>query len=161
MLFLVFRLDRERYALDTHQVVEVLPRVSWKSLPQAPEGVLGIFNYRGHVVPLLDLTALLVGRPARLRMSTRIVVVEYQVGRDPKSGHRLGLLAEEVTETMRREAGEFADAGLAALSAPSLGPATVLEGELVQWVEIDRLLPAPVRDRLFASLPDEVESAAG
>ena len=39
MLFLVFRLGNDRYAIEATQVVEVLPLVNWKCVPRAPAGV--------------------------------------------------------------------------------------------------------------------------
>ena len=47
MLFLLFQLGKDRYALEASRVVEVVPLLALKQLPQAPKGVAGIFNYRG------------------------------------------------------------------------------------------------------------------
>ena len=44
MLFLLFQLGKERYALPASRVVEVVPLLELKQLPQAPKGVAGIFN---------------------------------------------------------------------------------------------------------------------
>jgi chemotaxis-related protein WspB len=56
MLFLLFQLGEERYALDTSHVAEVLPLVAITPIPQAPTGVAGLFNYRGAPVPAIDLS---------------------------------------------------------------------------------------------------------
>jgi len=50
MLFLLFQLGQDRYALEASRVIEVLPLVSLKRIPQAPRGVAGLFNYRGRPV---------------------------------------------------------------------------------------------------------------
>ena len=40
MLFLLFRLDQDRYAIEARQVAEVLPMLTVKQIPQAPpEGI--------------------------------------------------------------------------------------------------------------------------
>jgi chemotaxis-related protein WspB len=44
MLFLVFQLGTDRYAIEAAQVVEVLPLVNAKHIPRAPRGVAGLFN---------------------------------------------------------------------------------------------------------------------
>lgn len=62
----------------------------------------------------------------------------------------LGLIAEHTTETMRRDADEFVDAGVRQDETPYLGPVTRLRDQLVQWVEMDDLLTDDVRDRLFS-----------
>ena len=147
MLFLVLHLGKERYALDTSQVKEVLPLVSFRPLPQAVTGIAGIFNYHGATVPLVDLAALALGCASQARMSTRIILVEYK----PAAGgtHLLGLLAERTTETIRREESDFADAGVAVDGAPYLGPVTRDARGLIQRVEVNRLLSGSVRDVLF------------
>ena len=64
MLFLQFQIGSDRYALEASRVVEVIPLLGLKKIPHAPRGVAGMFNYRGEVVPALDLTALTSGQPA-------------------------------------------------------------------------------------------------
>jgi len=147
MLFLQFQLGTERYALDSSQVVEVLPRLGIKQIPQAPAGVAGVFNYRGQPVPVIDLSELALGRPARLRMSTRLIIVHY-----PDSDgtpHLLGLIAEKATETLRRDPADFTDSGVASDDAAYLGPVASDHSGLVQWITVTRLLPPAVRDVLF------------
>ena len=45
MLFLLFQLGQDRYALDTGRVAEVLPLVAITPIPQAPPELAGLFNY--------------------------------------------------------------------------------------------------------------------
>ena len=44
MLFLLFQLGNDRYALDASRVVEVLPLVELKHLPLAPRGTLVVMR---------------------------------------------------------------------------------------------------------------------
>ena len=142
MLFLKFRIGSESYALDTAQIVEVLPLLEITRIPQAPVGVAGLINYRGRPVPVVDLSELALGRPAQRHISTRLVLVRH--------GERLlGLIAEQATETMRRGPEDFADSGIASDGAPYLGPVTQDGGRLVRWIEVQRLLPAAVSGALF------------
>lgn len=147
MLFLIFQLGRDWYALQTAQIVEVLPRVRCKEIPQAPEGVAGVFNYHGAPVPLIDLAALSFGKPSRLQMSTRAILINYvEPGGE---AHLLGLLAEQATETIRREQSDFIEASVTAEGAPYLGPVTKDKRGLIQLIEPRRLLSQSVRDALF------------
>ena len=79
MLFLVFQIGNDRYAMDTSRIVEVIPFLALKRIPQAPKGVAGLFNYRGQPVPALDLCDLTLGQPAREHLSTRIIIVKHSV----------------------------------------------------------------------------------
>ena len=47
MLFLLFELGTDRYALDARQIAEVLPLVAITQFPQMSPAVSGVFNYRG------------------------------------------------------------------------------------------------------------------
>jgi chemotaxis-related protein WspB len=147
VLFLLFRLGKDRYALPAAQVAEVLPMLEVKQIPQAPPAVRGCFDFRGRPVPLVDLSQMALGQPAREQLSTRIVLVDYPDGR---GGTRLlGLLAEQVTETMRRRPEDFRDAGVESPDAPWLGPVASDPAGLVQRVEVAQLLSADLRALLF------------
>ena len=152
MLFILFQLGRDRYALDAAQVAEVLPLVQVKKIPHAPAGVAGVFTYRGAPVPVLDLSLLALGRAARSRLSTRVLLVNFPDAGGAK--RLLGLIAENATETLRREAADFVASGVKADGAPYLGPVATDERGLIQWVEADKLLPASVREALFQSVAE-------
>jgi chemotaxis-related protein WspB len=146
MLFLVMAVGASRFAIDVATVVEVVPFVRITPVARAPAAVAGIITYRGAPVPVIDLPQLLAGRPAARRLSTRVVFIRYPDGR---GGTRLlGLLAEQVTSTMRRDAAEFVDSGIGGDSAP-IGPAATDADGTVHWIDPTRLLPASVRDVLF------------
>lgn len=148
MLFLLFQLGRDRYALEAGRVLEVLPLLELKPLPGAPRGVAGIFNYRGRPVPAVDLSELTLGQAANERLSTRIIVVNYPD--EAGKFQPLGLIAEHATEIIRRESREFMDTGLK-LGAPDyLGPVLMDARGPIQWVREQRLLPENVRDQLFS-----------
>ena len=148
MLFLLFQLGTERYALEASRVVEVVPLLALKQLPQAPKGVAGIFNYRGRPVPAVDLGSLTLGRPASERLSTRIIIVNYPD--DSGAYHLLGLVAEHATELLRKDARDFVDSGIRLGAAPYLGPILMDGSRSIQWIYEQRLLPEPVRQLLFA-----------
>jgi chemotaxis-related protein WspB len=147
MLFLLFRLGKDRYALPATQVVEVLPMLAVKQIPQATPSVRGAFDFRGRPVPLVDLTQMALGVPAREQLSTRIVLVDYPDGAG--ATRLLGLLAEQVTETLRRNPEDFRDSGVELPDAPWLGPVASDPGGLVQRVEVGQLLTPAVRALLF------------
>ena len=154
MLFLLFQLGNDRYALEAGQVIEVVPLIRFKQIPHAPSGVAGIFNYHGIPVPLIDMTDLALGRPSQSKMSTRIVLVNYI--EDSGTKKLIGVLAENVTETIERAECDFVASGVAATDAPYLGPIATDESGIIQRIEIRRLLPESLRKQLFCDL---VESA--
>ena len=160
MLFLVFQVGSHRYAIDAGQVAEVLPLVAITAIARAPEEVAGVLMYRGAPVPVVDLSQLLEGRPAERRLSTRLVIVHYPLGKDlgtdsMKGGMRLlGLIAEKATDTIRRQAVEFADSGVVNDRAPYLGSVVPDSRGMVQRVDIPRLLTAQ-HQTLFGQLEEQ------
>lgn len=147
MLFLLFELGNDRYALDVGQVAEVLPLVRIKEIPQSPRGVAGVFNYRGAPVPIVDLSALVLDRPAVTRLSTRLVIVHYADGRGRQ--RLLGVIAEHATDTIRRDPSDFVPAGVSNDHTAYLGPVTTDSRGVVQWIDVAKLLTPAVRDVLF------------
>ena len=147
MLFLVFKLGSDRYALEASQITEVLPVIDIRPVPHAPEGIAGFFDFRGVPVPVLDLTRLVAGRPYERCLSTRLVIVGYP----DHTGERrpLGLIAEKATRTVDRPAEDFLDSGIVHDRAWYLGPVASDSEGLLQWIDVSQLLPVPVRDALF------------
>jgi chemotaxis-related protein WspB len=150
VLFLVFQLADARYALDAGEVAEVLPLVNITPIPRAPAGIVGVFDFRGRPVPLVDLGQIALDRPAERRLSTRIILAHYRGARG--EAQLLGLIAERVTETMRRDRAEFVPTNVTSAAAPYLGPVASDERGLIQWIVVDQLLPEPVRAALFQEL---------
>jgi chemotaxis-related protein WspB len=147
MLFLLFELGSDRYALDVRHVAEVLPFVGIQPLPHAPVGVAGVFDFRGSPVPVVDLSHLTLGRPAERRLSTRIILVHYPLG---DGGTRLlGLIAERATRTVRHAPSDFVSTGVTSDGAPYLGPVATDARGLLRWIEVPVLLTPAVRDVLF------------
>jgi chemotaxis-related protein WspB len=147
MLFLLFQLGKDRYALEASRVVEIVPLLEIKELPQSVKGMVGIFNYRGQTVPAIDLCQLTSGQAARERLSTRIIIIRcHGLCGDP---HLLGLVAENATSMLRKEAKEFVDPGVKSELAPYLGPVIWDSQGAIQLLHEQRLLSAELRNVLF------------
>lgn len=154
MLFLLFKLGNDRYALEAGRVIEVLPLLELKKIPGAPRGVAGIFNYRGRPVAAVDMSELTLGQPAPERLSTRIIVISHPD--DSGKSQPLGLIAEHATEIIRRDRKEFVEPGMPAGAPPFLGPILMDEQGAIQWVLEQRLLPESIRNILFSETIEEI-----
>lgn len=148
MLWLLFQVGGDRYALDARRVVEVIPLLQLQRIPRAPKGVAGFFNYRGRPLPAVDLSELLLGQPASQRLSTRILVVEMPDGQG--TARQVGLIAEHATDLVRNEAADFPGSGAGAGKGPILG-AVELDGDgVIQRIHAEHLIPEHIREVLFA-----------
>jgi len=152
-LFLLFSMGSDRYALDVHEVVEVLPLRRFKQIPAAPAWVAGLFVFRGTPVPVIDLSAQALGQPAVVRTSTRLVVVHYRPQAN-QPARWLGLILEQASDTLRSPAEAFVDSGLSLAQARYLGPVLKSEQGLVQWVRVADLLDESVRELLYTAVAE-------
>lgn len=153
MLMLIFYVGTERYALDSSHVIEIIPMVSLRHVPQAPDCIAGVLNYRRTMLPVIDLSQLMCGSPSRCALSTRIAIVQYQDGSG--TPYCLGIIAEGMTETLPLSEVECANLGMQLENASYLGK-TIVDGQgTIQCVYLENLLPSHEQAYL---LPMEVKS---
>jgi len=50
-----FIIGEEEYAIPILSIQEIIKPFSWTRVPQVPKYVMGVFNLRGAVIPLIDL----------------------------------------------------------------------------------------------------------
>ena len=101
MLMLICDVGKERYAIPCKEIVEVISLVKLQNLSQVPKYVAGLLNYRGDIIPIIDLCELLTSNQHSYKFSTRILVVKYF--NEQQTPYLLGLIAEKVTETLNIE----------------------------------------------------------
>lgn len=150
MQLLTFSVGGQPYAIESRRVIEVLPLVPARPLPQAPDYLLGIFTYRGRLLPLIDLARRLGVPPPAARLSTRVIVIEIEHDASP-APLRLGFVAENVVAI--RSADE-AVATLPPLQLPDagyLGRTLRIGGETVPIIDVPTLLPAELTAGLVAA----------
>ncbi|MFW5489506.1 MAG: chemotaxis protein CheW [Desulfovibrio sp.] len=128
MLYLIFQAGGDTFALGAASVVEVVPLVRLRNVPHAPYGVAGVFNYRGAIIPVVDLGALIVGTACSDFYSTRIIVTRVECKADPesptpgkKTERLIGLIAEKATEITSLEESLFEPSALRVEQTPYLG----------------------------------------
>ncbi|ACK65495.1 CheW protein [Rippkaea orientalis PCC 8801] len=138
MLLLLFHIGDEKYAIDSTQVVEIIPQVPFRAVYQAPKHVAGVFNYRGKIVPAIDLCCLISGRPCRNCLSTRIIMVNYPLS-DGETRY-LGLIAEQVTDTVHKRDSDLMPTELPSDTAGYLGEMISEPHGMIQRLRVENLL---------------------
>ena len=130
MLLLVFYLGEEKYFLKHDNIREISPMVMLKKMPHMPDYFAGFFNYRGQVVPVIDLCQFIQGYPCQMRLSTRIMLIDYASANQQAA--TLGLMAERLTEAIRKPETTLISSG------PTLPKSPYLEGFIL---ERDKMIP--------------------
>lgn len=154
MLVLTFRIGEYIYGLKASMITEVVPPAIYKELPRSPEFVKGLFNYRGSVTPVVDLSMLACDIACKSLMSSRIIILDVADldGESDKGSKFIGLLAENITETVKLKEADFEAPGVVIPEAPWLGRVARIKDCMLQLVEPQRLLTDKLRKVLF---PDE------
>lgn len=94
--YCVFRAGRERFCLSVLEVEEVVDWPLVTRVPLAPAFLMGVFNLRGTIVPLIDIAFTEGRRPGLLPKH----VVVARLKEDPaREDLRLGIAADEVIGT--------------------------------------------------------------
>ena len=78
MLAVVWEVGEERFTIDASQVVEVVPVVALHRASGLPAWVLGLGDYHGRLVPILDGPTLVEVAPEQPRLGSRILVVSVE-----------------------------------------------------------------------------------
>ena len=111
--------------------------VALKKMPHAPDCVAGLFNYRGMIVPVIDLGQLIHGCPCQLRLSTRIILVDAL--RKDKTPYVFGIMAERITEAVNKPESNFIPSAIVTQDTPYLGGIMMENKEMIQLIDLDRL----------------------
>ena len=156
MQVLFTTVGERRFAIDCAEVLEVVPVVAHRPAGIGPKWLLGLFNLRGALVPLVDLSGIVDGSTTPMRMGARIVVMRldaelFDATLPDGAANRIGLLVPEIVGPFRRDfAAPGAHPGFPFAGAPHLGPTIADEGGLVQLLRCRRILEG---DAVLRELP--------
>ncbi len=96
---------------------------------------------------MIDFSALLGGPPARPLLSTRLLIVDYP--RAEGGSQPLGLLVEKAVETVKQDETRCEPQKVMIPEAPYLDGTAEHDGQLIQRLAVEELLPPSVRQLLF------------
>ena len=91
-----FVVGNEEFAVPILSIQEIIKPIEWTRVPFTPEFVLGVFNLRGNVLPLIDLRKKFGAENADFDEDVRFIVI--------KVGEELaGFVIDRLTEALRLE----------------------------------------------------------
>src|SRR5580698_8903200 len=103
--YCVFRAGRERFCLSVLEVEEVVEWPIVTRIPLGPAFLMGVFNLRGTIVPLIDIAFTEGRRPGTLPKHVVVAALAGEGGQDL----RVGIAADEVIGTYSATADALLD----------------------------------------------------
>lgn len=94
--YCIFRAGRERFCLAVLDVEEVVDWPSMTRLPLGPPFLMGVFNLRGSIVPVIDIA---VSEGRRPDLPPKRVVVANMPAHGERGDLRVGIAADDVIGT--------------------------------------------------------------
>ncbi len=91
-----FIVGSEEFAVPILSIQEIIKPIEWTKVPFTPDFVLGVFNLRGNVLPLIDLRKKFNAPNAEFDDDSRFIVIK--VGDD-----LAGFVIDRLTEALRIE----------------------------------------------------------
>ena len=137
--YVLFRLCGEEYGLPIASVQSIIRYEEPTPVPHAPEGVEGVFNLRGQVLPLIDLGRRLRGEAITATATSRIIVAEAGMG-------PVGLAVDLVHEVATLPVAEIKPAPQGAVTADmaeAFEGVANYGGQLVILLDPEKALPKP------------------
>lgn len=108
-----FVIGDEEYSVPILNIQEIIKPISWTRVPQTPNYVLGVFNLRGSVIPLIDLRMRFGLKGMNHTEDTRFIVM--------KNGDDVaGFVIDRLTEAIRLRKSDIGPAPETALQDETL-----------------------------------------
>lgn len=92
--YVLFNLDKEEFGIDIMNVKEIIPYQESIQIPNTPDFIDGVINYRGNVIPVVNLRKRFNLGFGDLTKDTRIIVISLEE-------KEIGFVVDEASQTLR------------------------------------------------------------
>lgn len=89
ILLVIYKIDEIRYAIPLHLVKMVIRVVEITPIPQSSEHIMGVINYYGEILPVVNLRKIIKLPEREISLSDQILIVRTE-------SRTIGLLVDEV-----------------------------------------------------------------
>ena len=138
-LFLQFSINDQRFAIATKTIAEITPMVELTRVPKTEPYIAGLYNYRGTMLPVIDVSKLLFDSEHDMRICTRILIMQNPSNLNIQN---VGLIVEQANKTISCDTSKFTEHKLSENMADYVGQIIHDEQGEIQVVDIDKLIPA-------------------
>ncbi len=89
--FVTFRANKTLFGVDAIDVIEIMTNCNIRKIPKIPSFIKGVINFRGEVLPIMDLSCFLSNQESEESASSCVIIIR-------KDNLAIGLMVEEVLQ---------------------------------------------------------------
>lgn len=127
-----FTLAEQVYGLPVMQIVQVLRIVAFNVVPDSPDGMLGVIDFRGKTIPLIDLRRVFDLPSEHIGLNTPVLVARV-------SDRLMGLVVDEVVGVSALSVGIQIFTDGSAKGVRYISGVTRLDGKTMLIVDLEEL----------------------
>jgi len=140
--FVVFKLGDQAYAAQIHNIQEIILPVKPTKVPNNPDFIEGVIDYRQEIVPVLDLKKRFHLGQSDYSHGARFIVAEV-------GGKKVAFIVDEVTEVLRVDAAKIsAPPEMTRINKDYITGVIKLESDLVILLDLSKVLTVKEQDLL-------------
>lgn len=98
--YVVFNLNKEEFGIDIMKVKEIIPYKEAVHIPNSPSFIEGVLNYRGNVIPIINLKKRFNMNSDEITQETRIIVISLKE-------KEIGFIVDQASQTLRLDENEI------------------------------------------------------
>ncbi|AJC94645.1 purine-binding chemotaxis protein CheW [Campylobacter volucris] len=96
-----FVVGDEEYAIPILNIQEIIKPIEYTRVPSVPDYVLGVFNMRGNVIPLIDLAKRFNQGSLKMTPQTRYIVLKGIANDNQIPAGNAGFVIDRLTEAIK------------------------------------------------------------
>lgn len=133
--FIVFKLDREEYGVDTQKITTIVRMSTITRVPKTPSYIKGVINLRGEIIPIMDLRTKFSLQEIGETEDTRIIIVKID-------DILMGIIVDAVAEVVEfdEESVEQINSFNNDFTSDYLYGVGKLDGRIITLLNIDKLV---------------------
>lgn len=129
-----FIVGNEEFSVPILSIQEIIKPIEWTRVPRTPSYVLGVFNLRGTVIPLIDLRKKFGLQSEKMTDDSRFIVMRNKY-------ETAGFVIDRLTEAIRLKKHEIGPAPETSMQEDTLIEGVgKQEGKILTILKVDKLL---------------------
>ncbi len=153
----LFQLEKPRYAIYLNTVVRVVQSVEITALPKAPKKIMGVINYLGEIIPVIDLRKLFHLKTHPVNINDQFIITQC-------NDRIVVLVVDAVIGIKEIARDQIIDSGHAFPYAEYLKGITIIENEIVLINDLEKLLSIDehqLLDKAIKKIENEPKTSRG